>query len=48
MRKKLIVKWDARKQEYVCTHPDTNVTGYSDTSPGDAVRNWQYWWQYPY
>lgn len=48
MRKKLIVKWDARKQEYVCTHPNTNVTGHSDTSPGDAVRNWQYWWKYPY
>ena len=41
---KLVVKWDKEKFQYVATRPDTEVTGYSDVSPGGAIRDWQRWW----
>lgn len=45
--RKLVVKWDKVKGAFVATHPNTNVKGGGD-SPGEAVRNWQYWWNFPY
>ena len=42
---KLKVVWTG--EEFEATHPNTNVTGHGKT-PGDAVRNWIYWWNFPY
>ena len=47
MRKKLKVQWCPAKRIYLCTHPQTNVCG-EGTTPGEAIRNWQYWWTIPY
>lgn len=44
---KLRVVWRAGEQEFYATHPNTNVTGHGPT-PGDAIRDWQYWWNIPY
>lgn len=45
--RKLVVVWVKAEQRYLCTHPNTNVTGHGAT-PGDAIRDWQYWWDIPY
>jgi hypothetical protein len=44
--RKLVVKWCKNQQRYEARHPQTNVTGEGAT-PGDAIRNWQYWWDCP-
>lgn len=44
---KLKIVFDVDRREFVATHPNTNVTGCGNT-PGDAIRNWQYWWNAPY
>lgn len=44
-KNKLCVKWNG--QEFVCTHPNTNVTGHGSTISA-AIKNWQYWWNIPY
>ena len=46
-QRKLKVVWCPINAEFVATHPNTNVKGYGQ-SPGEAVRNWQYWWNIPY
>lgn len=43
---KIIVKWSRESEAFIATHPNTNVKGYGLT-PGDAVRNWQWWWAVP-
>jgi hypothetical protein len=44
---KLKVVWQSDKQEFIATHPNTNVKGYG-RSPGESVRNWEFWWNIPY
>jgi len=46
-RPKLKVQWCPAKQEFYCTHPNTNVWGHGST-PGAAILNWKYWWEIPY
>lgn len=47
MSEKLTVVWDKYAQCYVCYHSGTNVTGEGST-PGEAIRNWIFWWECPY
>ena len=46
-KRKLKVVWTSENAEFTATHPNTNVKGYGPT-PGAAVRNWKYWWNFPY
>jgi len=47
MTVKLKVIWRPDRKEFWATHPNTNVTGQGQT-PGEAIRDWQYWWAMPY
>lgn len=47
MNEKLVVKWSKVRQEFIVTHPSTNVLGYGITIR-KAVENWQWWWEVPY
>lgn len=47
MNKKLVVRWQWNIQQFVCRHPHCNVVGFGRT-PGEAIRNWIFWWEYPY
>ena len=44
---KLKVVWLPDTQQFEATHPNTNVTGHGPT-PGEAIRNWQFWWNIAY
>lgn len=46
-RDKLVVKWRAGQRRYEATCRSTNVVGHGAT-PGDAIRNWQWWWEVPF
>lgn len=47
MSAKLRVVWWADRQKFHCSHRHCNVTGLGDT-PGEAIRNWQFWYNIPY
>ena len=32
---------------FMCKHPNCNVLGFGRT-PGEAIRNWQFWYNIPY
>lgn len=46
-RDKLLVRWRADQRRYEATCRTTNVVGHGAT-PGDAIRDWQWWWAVPF
>lgn len=46
-RDKLSVRWRADQRRYEAWCRSTNVVGHGPT-PGDAIRNWQFWWDIPF